>query len=181
MELMRKLDPKTTEFVDEVTRSVKAQFDVPINEGASVITQYLISADHIQNAFRKPGRDKTLRVLDRCSLDGYIYTEWLMNQVDDEIKEIEWIKAHRHTINVFNMTRSKYDLIFYTEHADVPLEDDGERSVDIEFRADIVKSFNKKIGNFGPSQFDKVVRLKGTVEERLETIYKSLETIGVSV
>ena len=44
--------------------------------------------------------------------------------------------------NLFDNYIESYDVIFYTDPADVNIEDDGERSVDVGFRSDIIESFN---------------------------------------
>jgi len=180
-ELKSILPSDRVEYVDEVTRRLKKEYGVNINEDGSVLTQYLIMADHLQNALR-PGADGTvLKVLDRGALDGLIYTEWLLKQVTEEAKEVDWLKCHRHAINIFNLVKSKYDLIFYTDHADVEVEDDGERSIDIEFRADVIRSFKKRINDFSPNLFDRVVVLRGSVDQRMDTILENLQKIGVAV
>ena len=67
----------------------------------------------------------------------------------------------------------KIDIIFYTE-PEVPLVDDGERSVDVEFRDGIVKLFEEAIKHFKIP----VVRLSGNMKERMTTIYKTLDNYG---
>jgi len=67
----------------------------------------------------------------------------------------------------------KVDVIFYTE-PDIPLVDDGERSNDNTFRETIINLFETAIDHYGIN----VVRLKGTVEQRLETIYNTFDNYG---
>ena len=65
----------------------------------------------------------------------------------------------------------KLDYIFYTDPADVKLVDDGERSVDYKFREDIIAMFEDLITyKMSPVNRDKIVRLSGTVEERMSLI-----------
>jgi hypothetical protein len=81
----------------------------------------------------------------------------------------DWV--FEYTKNVFHKTISMYDYIFYTDPSDVELIDDGERSTDIDFRNKMIETFEVVISNHSDSYFkNKLIRLKGTVEERMEAI-----------
>jgi hypothetical protein len=69
---------------------------------------------------------------------------------------------------------SNLDIIFYTEPDNIPLENDGVRSVDVKFRQEIIDRYEQL---FRENYFwqDKVVRLHGTVEERMDTILKTID------
>ena len=155
-------------FVEEVTRRVKRLYDVPINEDGGDVTQFLIMADHLQNLFSKDKEDIT--VFDRCAVDGVVYTRWLQLQgmVSDDV--------YRACCKVYDIVIDQYDVIFYTDPADVELIDDGERSIDVGFRNDIIKLFNDKLEGL-----DNVVVLSGTVEERLNTVKKTVEGLGKDI
>jgi hypothetical protein len=66
------------------------------------------------------------------------------------------------------------DVIFYTEPDSIPIEDDGVRSVDVKFRQEIIDRYEQL---FKENYFwqDKVVRLYGSVEERMETILNKID------
>ena len=155
-------------FVEEVTRRVKRLYDVPINEDGGDVTQFLIMADHLQNLFSKDKEDIT--VFDRCAVDGVVYTRWLQLQgmVSDDV--------YRACCKVYDIVIDQYDVIFYTDPTDVELIDDGERSIDVGFRNDIIKLFNDKLEGL-----DNVVVLSGTVEERLNTVKKTVEGLGKDI
>ena len=159
---------KDVTFVEEVTRRVKRLYDVPINEDGGDVTQFLIMADHLQNLFSKNKSDLT--VFDRCALDGVVYTRWLQLQgmVSQEV--------YSACCKVYDAVIDKYDVIFYTDPADVELIDDGERSVNKQFRDDIIKMFDEKL-----KELDNVVVLSGGVEERLETVKKTVERFGFDI
>jgi len=155
-------------YIDEVTRLVKREFSVAINEeGANDITQLLILNKELENLFKYK---KELLwnscegvVHDRCLLDGLVYTEYFHEKklVGQQI----WSQA----IHYWNRFHSKYDIIFYPDPHEIKLEGDGERSTDVEFRNAIIEKYE----NYYLNQFqwkDKVFRLKGTVEERMEQI-----------
>ena len=157
---------KDYKFVDEVTRYVRKTYDVKINEIGGTETQLYILAEHIKNHL-KP--DKNL-ILDRCILDGYVYTKYQV--VNGKVSE-----QVLHAFNgVFAVLFDKLDYIFYTDPSDVKLVDDGERSVDYKFRDDIIELFESLITHkMSPKNREKVIRLSGTVEERMKTIEKYLK------
>jgi thymidylate kinase len=145
------------EFVDEVTRLVKREFNVPINENGTDLTQCLIANKHIENVLRL--RENNSVILDRCILDGYCYTGYL----NLEGKVSNWVFDY--TKKIFHELMPMYDCIFYTDPSDVELVDDGERSVDIEFRNKMIETFEFVLDMYKDSYFkNKLVLLKGTVE-----------------
>ena len=157
---------KDYKFVDEVTRYVRKTYDVKINEIGGTETQLYILAEHIKNHL-KP--DKNL-ILDRCILDGYVYTKYQV--VNGKVSE-----QVLHAFNgVFAVLFDKLDYIFYTDPSDVKLVDDGEPSVDYKFRDDIIFLFEDLINyKMSPKNREKVIRLSGTVEERMKTIEEYLK------
>jgi thymidylate kinase len=152
---------KDYKFVDEVTRYVRRTYDVKINEIGGTETQLYILAEHIKNHLRS---DENL-ILDRCILDGYVYTKYQVvnGKVSDQVL---------HAFNgVYNVLMGKLDYIFYTDPADVKLVSDGERSVDYKFREDIIAMFEDIITyKMSPANRAKIIRLSGTVDERMEII-----------
>ncbi len=160
-------NPNVT-FVEEVTRRVKRLYDVPINEDGGDVTQFLIMADHIQNLFSK---DKSeLTVFDRCAVDGVVYTRWL------QLQGMVSAEVYSACCKIYDAIIDQYDVIFYTDPADVKLVDDGERSIDEGFRKDIIRLFDDRLKGL-----DNVVTLSGTVEERLNTVKKTVEGLGKDI
>lgn len=159
---------KDIKFVDEVTRRIKRDYNLPINEDGNNLTQFMIMADHISNMYRK--YDGELVILDRCVVDGLVYTQWLFanRKVNSAMNDI--------AIDIYNSLYDKYDIIFYTDPADVGLVDDGERSADKKFRDDIINSFEHRI-----KELNNVVVLSGTVEERLDTVKKTFEKYNLDI
>jgi nicotinamide riboside kinase len=156
---------KDYKFVDEVTRYVKKTYDVKINEIGGTETQLYILAEHIKNHLR----DEKDLILDRCILDGYVYTKYqvINGKVSEQVL---------HAFNgVYGVLMDKLDYIFYTDPADVRLVDDGERSIDYKFREDIIAMFEDLITyKMSPANREKIVRLSGTVEERMKTVKEYL-------
>lgn len=146
------------EFVPEVTRLVKRKFGVNINEEGDNITQLCIINQHLENYLNSRGKNV---IMDRCILDGVVYTEYLFNnnQVD------EWVLDYAR--KMFAELMPKIDKIYYT-CPDIPLVDDGERSVNKEFRDDIIKLFDK----YKPL-CNSIIELRGCVEERMEILKRN--------
>ena len=155
-------------YIDEVTRLVKREFNVDINEeGANDITQLLIINKELENLFKY--KEELLWsncegiVHDRCLLDGLVYTEYFHER--KLVGQQVWSQA----MHYWNRFHSRYDIIFYPDPREIKLEDDGERSTDIMFRDAIIDKYE----NYYLNQFqwkDRIFRLKGTVEERMKQI-----------
>tara|TARA_R110002073_G_scaffold57564_1_gene146095 strand:- start:57 stop:632 length:576 start_codon:yes stop_codon:yes gene_type:complete len=161
-------------YVDEVTRRIKREYNLPINEGGGDITQSMIMADHIANVYKKGDHDVT--VLDRCAVDGVVYTQWLYNNGQVKKATLDHAKL------IFEMLIEEYDAIFITSPVDVELVDDGERSTNIEFREDIQSLFNMYIGHLMVDNKDEnVFVVAGTVEERMNYIQKVLAKKGLDI
>ena len=155
---------KSYKFIPEVTRLVKKKYKLDINEKGDGMTQLAILNAHLDNYLQN--RDCNV-VMDRCILDGLVYTtyQYHTGKVDPE--------TMLYCEFLFKKLISKVDIIFYTE-PDIPLVDDGERSNDITFRETIIKLFETAIEHYKIN----VVRLKGTVEERLKVIYNTIDNYG---
>jgi len=159
---------KDINFIDEVTRRINREYDLPINEGGSSLTQLMIMADHVANVYRK--YDNDLVILDRCVVDGLVYSQWLYAN-----RKIS-LAMYDLAVEVYHSINKEYDIIFYTDHKDVELEDDGERSANKEFRDNIINGFELRL-----KDQDNVVVLSGAVEERLETIKKTFEKYNLDI
>ena len=162
------------EFVPEVTRLVMRNYEMPINEKDDDLTQLLIMTEHVRNLFKYKA-DRLIRgthmIFDRCVLDGIVYSVWLL-------KNLKISRACYDACElIYKRLQDKYDVIFYTSPDDVKLVDDGERSVDVEFREDILELFDLYMHRYS----GKIVVLKGSVEERLETIKSTLAKHDIDI
>jgi len=162
-------------YFPEITRNLKRDLGVAINEAGNDITQCLIMSEHIKNNIladhylKSEGKDA---IFDRCVLDGLVYTIWLW----DEEKVSEWVVDY--ALKIFEELIANTDVIFYTDPADVLLVDDGERSVNIKFRNEIIAIFD---GLIKQQETDRIVILSGTVEERMHTIKNTLLQKGINL
>jgi nicotinamide riboside kinase len=159
--------------VDEVTRRIKREFDLPINEEGGDVTQSMIMADHIANVFCKRDGDV---ILDRCAMDGVVYTHWLYNKGKVSKEVLRWSQK------IYQDLIGKYDVVFYTSPDDVPLVDDGERSVSREFRDEILSLFDDYIYDLIiENRADNICTVTGTVDKRMTFIKKVLEDKGLDI
>lgn len=151
-------------FVPEITRGLKDKYKLDINEDGDEFTQLLTVNSHLYNYLDFKGKDV---VLDRCILDGLIYTMYQYQK-----KKIP-IEMYNYTEYLFKKLIGNVDIILYTE-PDIPLVDDGERSANKEFRDIIISLFEEAINHFDI----KVIRLNGSVDNRMKTIYNIVDNYG---
>lgn len=143
---------------DEVTRRVKS-YGLPINEGGTNVTQRLVMNEHIVNIFMHENM-----LADRISLDGLVYTLYLHKKGQIDNNTLVYVNE------IFNKTIKYYDGIFYLE-PEFDIVDDGTRSVNKEFRNEIIDLFESSIAKNKLN----VVRVRGSVRNRVDTIINILE------
>ncbi len=151
-------------FVPEITRGLKKKYKLDINEDGDEFTQLVTVNSHLYNYLDFKDKDV---VLDRCILDGLIYTMYQYQK-----KKIP-IEMYHYTEYLFKKLIGSIDIILYTE-PDIPLVDDGERSANKEFRDIIISLFEEAINHFDI----KVIRLNGSVDNRMKTIYNIVDNYG---
>ena len=153
-------------YVDEVTRLIKREHGVDINEsGATDVTQTLILNKEFENLYYNYKGFGFQGILhDRCIMDGMIFTSYFAR---DKLKDF----PVSNSLGLLYYTNyiNKYDHIFYPSPHDVSLVDDGERSTNKEFRDTIIDLY-ENCWLSDERLKDKVTILKGTVEERMEAI-----------
>lgn len=149
------------EFIDEITRRMIKK-GLKINEEGSETTQLLIINEHIKNLLYPNV------IMDRCILDGVVYTRWLYEK--GNVDRWVWDYAHK----VFEKYKERYDYVFYLV-PEFDIVDDGVRSTDAAFRNEIADLFESYIDISGNLN---IIPLTGSVEERLNRIYKTLKIYG---
>ena len=149
-------------FIDEITRNV-SKLGMNINEKGDDATQTAIMNAHIENL--KKGDNL---ILDRCSLDGVVYTHYLY--LHGRVSRDTFDYARQ----VFIETCLKYDKIFYLK-PEFDIVDDGVRSSSVQFRDEIADIFERYIAEFNLRKWN-VVELSGSVEDRLKAIKKAMNT-----
>jgi nicotinamide riboside kinase len=143
-------------FIDEITRSV-VDAGVEINEGGTDKTQMLIMQAHLVNSMVPD------TVMDRCALDGVVYTRYLYNRGQISTDVMDGAEQ------VFQSVINEYDYIFYLI-PEFDIKDDGVRSIDNDFRNQIVKLFDQYILECEVP----VIRITGSLEERIKQIEEKI-------
>ena len=149
-------------FIDEITRNV-SKLGMNINEKGDDATQTAIMNAHIENL--KKGDNL---ILDRCSLDGAVYTHYLYSHGRVSRDTFDYARQ------IFTETCLKYDKIFYLK-PEFDIVNDGVRSSSVQFRDEIADIFERYITEFNLGKWN-VVELSGSVEDRLKAIKKVMST-----
>jgi len=150
------------DYVTEITRPI-ARKGHDINENGGDTTQKLIIEAHVDN------NKLDNIIMDRCIVDGYIYTTWLFSKgkVTDSIYNLAW--------NTLNEIVNDIDIIFHT--APLKMEDDGVRSISRTFQQDI-HEMTLELLNGNPwfkAYKGRVVYLEGDVDKRFNDIKIAIE------
>jgi len=146
--LKKDIDLKGFEFIEELTRQIAAK-GIDINEDGGNFTQIFTVTIHAENIVKKHF------ISDRCALDALVYTKWLY----DNKKVDKWILDY--ALGVAKEVLPRYDYIFYLP-AEIPIEDDGVRSADKQFRDEILELFESYIIELDLN----VITLSGSIVER---------------
>jgi nicotinamide riboside kinase len=146
---------KGYKFQTNLTRNLSQQ-GIPINENGTAVTQLHVMLKHFE---RLQGKDNA--VLDRCALDGLAYSMYFFNEIEESVRDI--------IVMMFETMMDKYDKIFYII-PELPLVDDGERSINREFFDVVNSNFDHIINEY---KID-VIRLHGSIEQRITQIKQAL-------
>lgn len=141
---------KHYKFYKQITRKL-AREGFSINERGNDQTQYNILHSHYQNLFD----DNSNKILDRCYLDGVVYTYYLYKnkQVTKSILKL--------ALQQFKKYICEYDIIFYlTPEFDIKY--DGIRSTNTQFRDEIKHIFDMFINKYNIT----VYSISGNVQQR---------------
>ena len=162
-------------FIPEVTRLIKRQYGVSINESGTDDTQLLILNQHLINTLtfkQQMYEDSSHYMMDRCIMDGLVYSRYLHNhgRLEDATMAI--------AESMYQRLLPSLDAIFYTHPEDIPIHDDGERSVDPGFRDEIIEIYDSLISSGYHGVGLNFHVLKGPPEDRLTTILKTLRELG---
>jgi nicotinamide riboside kinase len=83
---------------------------------------------------------------------------------------IEWYDK-RFLVEAFLTLRKEYDLIIYVSPEGIPIEDNGVRTTDPDYRNKIDFVIREMLAEYPPN---KLIEIKGTTEERIATIIPHL-------
>jgi nicotinamide riboside kinase len=129
---------------------------IPLNTDSSLNGQFVFLAERASELLRE-------NVLtDRTIWDVCAFTF--------SAKSIDWF-AKRSFVEAAMMLREQYDIVFYVSPEGVPIEDNGVRTIDAEYRDKIDWVIRESLEEYKPK---KLVYIKGTTEERIATILQNI-------
>lgn len=162
-------DPAFESFtvIKESIRSLKDK-GYHINEDGNDDTQIAVMNAHIMNLI------PTDTLIDRCAIDGLCYGEYSFNHGKISIDTLNFCRV------VWELTRDYYDFIFYIR-PEFDLIEDGTRSVNKEFRDEVLKIFdkyitetyNRNVNHYGMYN-NNIYMISGTVEQRVHQVKQAL-------
>lgn len=154
------LDPflasKNFQFQASTIRDITKNYRIEVNDLGNDLTQILVMAKHIENAYRKGNW-----ILDRCILDSIAYG--YCSKLETETYATNLLASKQLT--------PKYNLMFYIE-PELPIVDDGFRSIDKIYFKKITDSFEYYI-----SHQPTVIRLSGSIEQRYNKIVQEIKKL----
>jgi nicotinamide riboside kinase len=130
---------------------------VPLNTDSSVKGQLIFIAERASELFN-----------DNLLTDRTVYDVCAFTKEAKSIKINEKLALFEAALLLSN----QYDIIFYISPEGIPIEDNGIRTTDPEYRNRIDKSIKWFLNTYKPKR---LVEIKGSIEERIATILNELE------
>ena len=148
-------------FIQSPTRELSKT--LPINENGTQDTQIHIMMTHYNNI-----NTTNNIILDRCSIDGLVYTKYFKNsnKIDNNIyKSIHYMHEY---------IMKHYSYIFYIEPI-LDICDDGVRSTNEHFTSNIKNIFEETINQLIYfKNIKNIFKIKGTTDERINLILNKI-------
>ncbi len=149
--------PMPFNIIRNSTRNI-AKTGLKINENGDERTQSAIMHFHQTCANRTDNI-----IMDRCALDGMVYTEYLYRR--GKVSE----QVYMECMNIFKQCMPAYDIIYYLV-PEFPITGDSFRSSNKQYQQDIAAIFEEYIKKYNIN----VIKLTGTVGDRLKTVQETL-------
>ena len=156
------LAEKNFRFGGSPVRDIQ-KLGIDINEAGTDITQALVVAKHIENAYKDGNW-----IFDRSIMDSLAY--------GIAARKRNMISAETLIFNetIFKSLINKYQIMFYII-PELPVIADGVRSLDKDYFDDVVNGFNYIIAQYGHEM--NLVLISGTVDERCECILSHIKKL----
>ncbi len=144
-------------FFTERSKYLKESLQIPLNEDSQIVSQYIFLGERARELY-----DPNNSISDRSVYDVLSYT-LSANSISDEDKGC-FMSACQPLIKF-------YDCIFYVDHSEVKIEENGLRHTDPNYREQINQTILDLLEAYPPPF---LVVVKGTVEERVNIILSTL-------
>lgn len=154
-------------IIKESIRSLKDK-GYHINEDGNDDTQIAVMNAHIMNLIPND------TLIDRCAVDGLCYGEYSFNHGKISVDTLNFCRV------VWELTRDYYDFIFYIR-PEFDLIEDGTRSINKEFRDEVLnifdkyiaETYNRNVNHYGMYN-NNIYVISGTVEQRVQQVKQAL-------
>lgn len=160
--LIREIEKQFPHYVSitNVMRSFSKSHNLKLNESASCDAQLLFFNNFLQLLLTNTEKNV---ILDRSLLDSYTYSQHINSPIDPFIMD--------YMFNICKKYMTKFDKIFYIP-IEFNIEHDGVRSDDQGYHYRIDKSIQNNLQMLELG--DRVVRVTGTVQQRLDIVKEHL-------
>ena len=148
---------KEYEFRTERSKYLR-DLGIPLNTDSTVKGQFVFLAERASELFH----DNI--ITDRTVIDVMAFTR-LAKSIPYYIAD-EVCQAASHLIR-------EYDYIFYISPKGVEIEDNGVRTTDAEYRTEVDKEIRHILNKYSQRN-QRIVKLKGSTEERIQKIKQTL-------
>ena len=148
---------KEYEFRTERSKYLR-DLGIPLNTDSTVKGQFVFLAERASELFH----DNI--ITDRTVIDVMAFTK-LAKSIPYYIAD-EVCQAASHLIR-------EYDYIFYVSPKGVEIEDNGVRTTDAEYRNEVDKEIRQILNEYSQRN-QRIIKLKGSTEERIQKIKQTL-------
>ena len=148
---------KNYKFATERSKYLQS-IGIPLNTDSTLKGQLVFAAERSAELMQENMiTDRTIiDVMAFCSL-----SKSMSKAEKDHINGVLW-----HLIK-------EYDIIFHIDDLSIPIEDNGVRETNKDYRLEVHNKIDSIIGMYG-GRAGKVVRISGTTEERIELVKATL-------
>ena len=158
---------KEQEFKDYTFRTERSQYlnsiGIPLNTDSTLKGQLVFAAERSAELMQEK------IITDRTIIDVMAFCELSKSMSKAEKQHINGVLWH---------LIKEYDIIFHIDDLSVPMEDNGVRETNKEYRLAIHEKISSILGmhRWMPG---KVVTISGTTEERINKIKSTLDTYNI--
>jgi nicotinamide riboside kinase len=151
---------ETDRFKDHVIQTERSKYlsnlGIPLNTDSTLNGQFVFLAERATELLQPN------IITDRTIWDVCAFTF--------SAQSIDWF-AKRDFVEAAMHMRTQYDIVFYVSPEGVPIEDNGVRTIDVEYRNKIDWVIRESLEEYKPN---KLIYIKGTTEERIATILQNI-------
>ena len=150
------------EFKDYTFRTERSKYlmelGIPLNTDSTLKGQLVFASERAAELMQEN------IITDRTIIDVMAFADLSKSMSKAEKDHINGVLWH---------LIKEYDIIFHIDDLSIPIEDNGVRETDKEYRLEVHNKISSILGMFG-GMAGKVIKISGTIEERVEQVKTSL-------